>query len=286
VARSGVRRVYIGHLDPHRAVSGRGVRRLRREGIEVRVGVLERECREQHRGFLSVCARGRPFVSLKLAGSLDGRIATSSGESRWITGVEARALVHRLRARSDALLVGSGTAIADDPELTARRSGRVVHRPVRVVWDARLRVPTSARLFQTDAQRTWVLCAPAAAATRRRAVEAKGARVIPVPARGGRLIVGRALAALARAGLTEVLVEGGGELAAALLRTGCVDELHWFVAPRLLGADARAALGPLGVTALADAVEIDHPRLRRVGGDVYLRGSPRSRRARAPGSRT
>jgi diaminohydroxyphosphoribosylaminopyrimidine deaminase/5-amino-6-(5-phosphoribosylamino)uracil reductase len=285
VARSGVRRVYVGHADPHPEVAGQGLRRLRRAGLEVRVGVLEAACREQHRGFLSVLTRGRPFVMLKLATSLDGRIATRGGESRWITGEQARARAHGLRARVDAVAVGAGTALADDPELTARAGGRVTHRPVRVLLDSRLRVPRRSRLYRSEIAPTWVLCSRAAPAGRRREALAAGARVLPVPARrgartDGQLDLRRALALLARAGLTEVLVEGGGELAAALLREGLVDELHWFAAPVLLGGDARPAVGPLGLAALAQAVGIDDLRVRRVGRDLHLWGRPRSAGAR------
>lgn len=269
---AGVGRVVVGHRDPHPGVSGRGLRRLRGAGVALEVGVLEAECRAQHRGFLSVLERGRPFVCLKLAGSLDGRIATASGESRWISGEAARAAVHRLRARSDAIAVGSGTALADDPSLTARRGGRVVHRPIRILFDSRLRVPAGAQLLTSGAERTWVLCARGASARRRRAVSAGGARLIEVPARAGHLDLRRALRTLARAGLTEVLVEGGGELAAALLREGLVDELHWFVSPRLLGGDGRPALGSLGGGALAALPRLRDVRVRRVGDDVHVQG--------------
>jgi diaminohydroxyphosphoribosylaminopyrimidine deaminase/5-amino-6-(5-phosphoribosylamino)uracil reductase len=272
LARAGLARVAVGHVDPHPFVSGRGVRRLRRAGVAVRVGVLEAECREQHRGFVSVCQRGRPFVMLKLASSLDGRIAVASGESRWITGPAARAEVHRLRARVDALLVGSGTALADDPELTARRDGRVVHRPVRVLVDARLRVPADARLHRGGEGRSWVLCGSTAAAARRRALAAAGARVLEVPLRGRHVDLRRALRRLAREGLTEILVEGGGELAAALLRALLVDEVHWFTAPRLIGSDGRPALGALGVGSLAAAPGLTRAQVRRLGGDVHLVG--------------
>jgi len=272
VAQVGIARVVVGHIDPHPSVSGRGLRRLRRAGVLVVQGVLERECREQHRGFLSVCARGRPFVALKLATSLDGRIATAAGESRWITGPQARAAVHALRARADAILVGSGTALADDPALTARRGGRVVHAPLRVVLDSRLRTPPEARLFAGG--RALALCAAAAPRARRRALEAQGVRVVPVPGAPGALDLRRALARLAAAGPTEVLVEGGGRVAASLLRAGLVDEVHWFLAPRLLGADARPALGPLGLAALARAPRLGDVRVRRLGEDWYLRGRP------------
>jgi diaminohydroxyphosphoribosylaminopyrimidine deaminase/5-amino-6-(5-phosphoribosylamino)uracil reductase len=242
-----------------------------------------------HRGFLSVCDRGRPFVSLKLASTLDGRIATASGESRWITGPDSRAVVQRLRAATDAIVVGSETAIADDPELVARRGERVVHRPVRVVVDSGLRVSPESRLFRGEAGRTWVLCAPGAASRRRRALEAKGARVFDIQPRSGSgsgarrpsLDLGRALTTLAQAGLSEILVEGGGRLAAALLDEGLVDELHWFTAPRLIGDEGRPAIGPLAVDALADSVALENVRVRRTGDDVHVWGdlAPRARRA-------
>src|SRR5690606_23069392 len=199
---------------------------LRRAGIRVEVGVLEAACREQHRGFLSVVERGRPWVTLKLAASLDGRIATASGESRWISGEAARAHVHRLRAVTDAIAIGAESALADDPALTARRGARVVHRPVRVVLDSRLRVPPRARLFREDAARTWVVCSSAAPVRRRRALEARGARVLALrPARDGRPPIRAVLERLAAEGIGTLLVEGGGTLAAALLRAGLVDDL-------------------------------------------------------------
>ena len=287
VADAGVRRVYLGHADPHPVVAGRGVRRLRRAGIQVCVGVLEAECREQHRGFLSVCEHGRPFVILKLAGTLDGRIATAGGESRWITSAPARDAVHRLRARVDAIAVGSATVLADDPELTARRESRVVHRPVRLLVDSKLRVPATARLYHGPGPGAWVLCARTAAAAQRRAIAAAGARLFPIPSRRGHLDLRFAMAEMARAGLSQILVEGGGELAAALLRPGLVDEIHWFVSPRLIGGDGRPALGSLGLSRLADAPELCDVRVRRLGDDVHIHGRVRGGRApRAPAERS
>jgi len=271
IVEAGIRRVFVGHRDPHPGVSGAGVRRLRRAGVDVRLGVLEEACREQHRGFAAVCERGRPFVMLKLASSLDGRIALGSGESRWISSPEARAKAHQLRARVDAIVVGSETALADDPELSARRGGRISHRPIRILVDSRLRVPPSARLFREGADRTWVLCGSQAAARRRSVLENLGARLIEVPLRAGKLDLTRAAVRLAREGLTEVLVEGGGTLAAALLRARLVDELHWFVAPRLLGGDGRPSLGELGLRSLAETPQLD-ARVGRAGRDLYIRG--------------
>jgi diaminohydroxyphosphoribosylaminopyrimidine deaminase/5-amino-6-(5-phosphoribosylamino)uracil reductase len=266
ILEAGIAKVFVGCRDPHPKVAGRGIAKLRRAGVEVVAGVLEEECRELHRGFLSVCERGRPFVSLKLATSLDGRIATASGESRWISGPAARRFVHDLRARVDGLMVGSGTALADDPALTARRGNRVVQRPARVLVDSRLRVPVGARLYGGDAP-TFVLTRRGArgGATR----EASGATLLPVRVRDGGLDLRRGLSALASAGLTSVLVEGGGKLAAALLRAGLVDELHWIQAPLLLGGDGRPALGELGIRKLADAIRLEGAKGRALGDDWH-----------------
>ncbi len=281
IVAAGIRRVWVGQRDPNPLVGGGGLRRLRRRGIDVRLGILEDACREQHRGFLSVLARGRPWVALKLAATLDGRIATAAGESRWISGPSARAFVHRLRDRADAVMVGSGTARADDPALTVRRGSRHVRTPIRLLLDGGLRVPTRARVFRDGAaENTWLLTGRGHGAVQLARRSAHGARVLTLPRRGGHVDLGRALARLAKEGLTEVLVEGGGGLAAALLRIDVVDELHWFVAPSLLGGDARAALAALGIRRLADRVALEVREVRRVGEDLYVRAE-----REAPGGR-
>lgn len=265
--RAGIRRVVVGVEDPHERVRGRGIAQLRKAGVKVDVGVLEGECRAQHRGFFSLCERGRPFVIAKLATSLDGRIATRTGASQWITGEPARRAVHRLRARVDAIMVGSGTALADDPSLTARQGQRVVRRPVRVLVDSKLRVSPGAQLYDGAPDRTWVLCG--ARAPGRAEVAATGARIVPVARRGAHLDLEAGLQALGEAGLTTLLVEGGGGLVAALLRRHLVDEIHWYLAPMLIGGDGREALGGLGVSALADASRLGELRVRRVGDDLH-----------------
>ncbi len=271
LVEAGLRRVFIGCRDSNPKVNGRGVRQLRRSGIEVEM-LSNRACRLQHRGFLSVQERGRPFVSLKLAATLDGRIATAQGESRWITGPKARRFVHDLRARSDAILIGADTVLADDPRLDARRPGKPRLRPVRVLVDSRLRVPLEARLYRgRDVDRTWVLCSRQARG--RKARLDRGARILETPAREGHVDLRRALARLAREGLTEVLVEGGGELAAALLRRELVDELHWFTAPSLIGGDGRPSLGALGLRALSSATFLRDLRTRQLDSDVLFSGS-------------
>ncbi len=275
IAEAGIGRVVVGVRDPHPRVSGRGFRWLRRKGVEVVSGLLEADCRRQHRGFLSVCERGRPFVTLKLASSLDGRIALADGQSRWITSAASRDFVHRLRARHDAVLVGSETALADDPELFARRGGRVVQRPIRLLLDGRLRVPPDARLFQpAGASRTWVLCRKRARGIRR--IRQRAERVLELPVAEGRYLdLGEAFSRLAEEGLTTVLVEGGGRLAAALLRADLIDEVHWMLAPKLIGSDGKPALGPLGLGALSDAVCFDSLHSVRRGPDLHLHGEIR-----------
>jgi diaminohydroxyphosphoribosylaminopyrimidine deaminase/5-amino-6-(5-phosphoribosylamino)uracil reductase len=266
------RRVVIGLVDPDPRTRGASIAKLRRAGIEVTAGVLVDECARHHEGFLSRVLRGRPFTTLKLAASLDGRIATRSGESRWITSEPARAFVQRLRAHSDAIAVGSETVLADDPELVARRAGRVVHRPIRVVVDSRLRTPAVARILDPASPGSaLVLGASDAPASRRARLERAGARVLPVRrGRDGHLDLAAAWRALGGRGVNEILVEGGGGLAAALLRVGLVDRMHFFLAPLLIGGDGRAVLAALGVERLREALRPSSISARRLGPDLHV----------------
>jgi diaminohydroxyphosphoribosylaminopyrimidine deaminase/5-amino-6-(5-phosphoribosylamino)uracil reductase len=272
IRAAGVSRVWIGARDPHPLVSGRGIRALRRAGIAVVTGVCAEECAYQHRGFFSVQERGRPWVALKLAATLDGRIATARGESQWITGEEARAHAHRLRDEADAVMVGAGTARADDPSLTVRdRGGEVTRVPVRVVLDGRLATPPRLALFRDAyATRTWLLTGHGHPARALASRTANGARALEAPRRDRHVDLPRALGQLAGAGLTQILVEGGGGLAAALLRAGLVDELHWFLAPSVLGGDARPAVAALGLAKLSQRVRFEIADMRRFGPDLYV----------------
>jgi diaminohydroxyphosphoribosylaminopyrimidine deaminase/5-amino-6-(5-phosphoribosylamino)uracil reductase len=273
VLASGVRRVVVALRDPDPRTAGRSFARLRRAGIEVVVGVEADAARELNRGYLSRVERGRPWTTLKLAATLDGRIATASGESRWITGPAARAWVHRLRRASDAIAVGSGTVLADDPALTARRGERIVHRPRRIVIDSRLQTRPRARLLDpADPGGAWILTGPRAPARRRAALEAAGALVLPVRTGASGLDLRAAWRLLASRGVNDLLVEGGGGLAAALLGAGLVDRVALVLAPRLLGADARPAIGPLGIRRLAGAVALRSLEVRRLGSDVLIVG--------------
>lgn len=269
---AGVARVFVAIGDPDPRVAGRGVAMLREAGIEVSAGLCAGEATADHAGFLSRITRGRPALTLKLATSLDGRIATASGESRWITGAAARRRVHGMRLAHDAVLVGGGTARADDPDLRVRGLGNVA-QPVRIVMSRHLSVDPAGRLGQSagDAP-VWLLHGAAANDTRaadRAAWEATGARLIAVPVGpGGQLDPAAALTALADAGLTRVFCEGGGALAASLLAADLVDDLVAFSAGLAIGAEGRPALGALGLDALGDATRFRLESVTAVGADV------------------
>ena len=268
VIAAGVRRIVVGTIDPHPRVRGRGLRALRAAGIAVASGVEEGAARELIRGFASVVTRGRPWVRLKLGASLDGRIATRSGEARWVTGAAARARVHVWRDEFDGVVVGSGTALADDPLLTCRRrSGR---DPVRIVLDRRLRLPVGARMMGEGRSPVWVVTDGSASSARHRRLEKAGAHVLVVrPARTAPWI-DTVLGELARRGLTSLLVEGGAGIAAAFVAASRVDELALFLAPLLIGADGVPIIEAMGVTRLSDAPRLGCVATERIGSDVLL----------------
>jgi len=267
---AGIRRAVIAVEDPDPRVAGKGLAALRTAGVVVEIGVAADEAREINAGFFSAIEKGRPLVTLKLATSLDGRLAVASGKSRWITGEPARARGHLLRATHDAVMVGSGTVIADDPELTCRLPGLTDRGPVRVVIDGGLRVPLTARLV-AEARRTptWFVARHGIAGERRAALTACGVAVIEVPAMpGGETDLAAALAALAGKGITRVLVEGGATLAAALVRADLVDRIAWFRAPSLIGGDGLPALAAFGVAAPEQARRFARVGIEPVGDDV------------------
>ncbi len=256
---AGIARTVVAAVDPDPRVDGRGIARLRAAGIAVEVGCLEAEACRLNAGFFARMRERRPQVALKLATSADGRIATATGDSKWITGAAARAEGHRLRLRHDAILVGSGTALADDPMLTCRLPGLEERSPVRVVLDRRLRLEPASRLARSGAsQPLWLFTSDprgaSGAALRRQGVELH-ALADAAPAAQLRAM----LKVLAERGITRLLVEGGAGVATAFLRARLVDRLYLFDAPLLLGADGQPATLSLGVERLDAA-----PRWRRV----------------------
>jgi diaminohydroxyphosphoribosylaminopyrimidine deaminase/5-amino-6-(5-phosphoribosylamino)uracil reductase len=270
LAEAGIARVVMAMRDPDPRVNGRGLAMLRGAGIAVEEGLLEAEARALNAGFFRRIQAGMPVVTLKLASTLDGRIATATGESRWITGEAARREVHALRARHDAILVGSGTVLADDPDLTCRIPGMERVPMLRVVADARLRTPPSARLVQSAGVAPVLIMTahghpPAAQAPFMEA----GADMVTVPAHAvGGLDLPSLLRALGRRGVTRVLAEGGAGLAAALLRQGLVDRLAWFHAPAVMGGDGHPALEGLRLAALSAMPRFRRVALRALGDDM------------------
>lgn len=257
---AGVARVVAAIADPDDRVAGRGLNRLEAAGVAVKVGLCAPEARFDQAGFLMRVERGRPLVALKTATSLDGRIATASGDSKWITGAEARRIGHMLRAEHDAILVGVGAALADDPRLDCRLPGLEAASPLRIVVDSTLRLDPKLDLAAAARTRpTWVFCRANPDAGRRGRLEALGVRVIETAGDAeGRVDPAAVAAALGAEGLTRVLIEGGGKIAAGFLAAGLVDRIHAFRAPAAIGADGMAAIGPLGLDRVADA-----PRFRR-----------------------
>ena len=265
---AGLTRVVIPMEDPDGRVAGRGIERLRGAGITVDVGLLAGAAREAHAGFLMRVAKGRPFVTLKLAVTLDGRIATATGESRWITGKEARRVAHSLRMTHDAVMVGAGTVRIDDPKLTVRGMG-ALRQPVRIVVSGSRALPSQRRLTEKieDEGPVWLVHGQGESED---AVWWKlaGADLVPVPVSEGQVDVASLMQVLGTRGLTRVLCEGGGTLAASLLAGGLVDQLVVFSAGKVLGAEGKPSVGAVGIGQLANAPEFRLTEQRRVGADV------------------
>ncbi len=266
---AGVASVVVACGDPDPRVDGRGVARLREAGIDVETGVLAAEARETLAGFFARVKLGRPLVTLKLASTLDGRIATSSGESQWITGIAARKTGHRLRGQHDACMVGVGTVMSDDPDLTCRIEGFAQRPMVRVVADSHLRTPLLARIVATCVENpTWLLHRDGADPDRLAALSELGVRCVRISGSGAGIDLDQAMQALGTAGLTRVMVEGGAKLAAALLRAGLVDRLAWFHAPSVMGGDGYPATAAAGISALADMPRFRRVAVQAVGDDL------------------
>ena len=264
VIRAGIARVFAGALDPNPVVHGVGMERLREAGIETHAGLEGPDCDRFVRPFARYIRDGRPWVLMKAATSLDGRIATDSGDSKWITGEAARADVHALRARCDAVMVGAETALADDPRLTVRLADGL--DPLRVVLDSSLRTPPDARLVGPGAL---VFHAPDAEGAA--ALVARGAETIPVAHDETGLDLTAVLEALAARGVVTLLVEGGGRLHGAMVAARLVDEARLYVAPKLLGA-GRTVLDIPSVSVVASAYRLDDVETLRLGDDVRIGG--------------
>jgi len=273
VIASGVKRVVVAMIDPNPRVSGGGIRAIRKAGIEVTTGVLEAEARRLNEAFIKQVTTGMPFVTMKIAQTLDGKIATSTGESKWITGEAARREGHRLRDIHDAILVGVATVLADDPSLTTRIPGG--RDPLRVIVDSNLRTPPNAKIIrQRSSAKTCI--ATLERSTTNKKLEAlldAGAEVLLAKGREGRIDLRSLLRVLGSFGITSVLIEGGAEVHASALKAGIVDKVILFIAPTLMtGKDSYSSIGGVSPSKLARAVKLRDLTVSTIGPDLMIEG--------------
>jgi diaminohydroxyphosphoribosylaminopyrimidine deaminase/5-amino-6-(5-phosphoribosylamino)uracil reductase len=271
---AGIARVVVAMADPNPDVAGGGNAYLRFQGVEVVCGVAEDEARRLNESFVKFVRTKRPFGVLKMAATLDGRIATSTGDARWVTGPLARAQVHHLRHAMDAIMIGVGTAKADDPQLTARLEKGPGKDPMRIILDTRLRMPARARMLtQSSAAETWLVCAPEASDTRKAQLTAQGARLLEVPLNGKDLDLTVLMTRLGEMGVTSILIEGGARVAAAALKADVVDKVLFFYAPKILGGDDGVPMcrgtGPESMDA---SLPVKDLTVTQVGEDVLVTG--------------
>lgn len=272
--KSGVKRVVVGMEDPNPLVKGRGLDMLRAAGLDVEVGILKEACLNLNEAFYKYIQTRKPFVILKVAATLDGKIATPGGESKWITGEKSRRFVHHLRNEVDGLLVGIGTILRDDPLLTTRvRAGR---DPIRIILDSRLRISEKAKVIETNPERTILATSEQASKERVEGFEKKGVRVLILDTIEGRINLTSLLHKLGEMEVMSLLVEGGSEINGSFLALGLVDKIFLFLSPKLLGGDQSPGIfGGRGMERLEDSVRFDQLRVKRIGEDFLFEGYPK-----------
>jgi diaminohydroxyphosphoribosylaminopyrimidine deaminase / 5-amino-6-(5-phosphoribosylamino)uracil reductase len=272
IIQKGIGRVVCGMTDPNPLVSGKGISMLREAGIEVVENVLNRECLELNAPFSKFITQKLPYVTLKAAMTLDGKTATITGESKWITSAESRKLVHKIRRQNMAVMIGVNTAIADDPLLTARMDQKEEYIPLRIVVDSRLRIPFTLQLFNTDhIRRTLIATTPDADHQKIRMLQELGAEVLLVPAENGKVNLKELMVMLGNKGIDSILLEGGASLHFSALNAGIVDKIDFFIAPRIVGGlDAIPAVGGEGVLHLKDAFNLANLKIEKSGVDLFV----------------
>jgi diaminohydroxyphosphoribosylaminopyrimidine deaminase / 5-amino-6-(5-phosphoribosylamino)uracil reductase len=275
VAGAGFARVVVGTTDPNPIVDGRGVATLRQAGIEVEEGVQRPEAERLIQSFSKFIRTKRPFVTAKIAVSLDGRAAAADGSSQWITGPTARRDSHRMRAEADAVLVGVGTVLHDDPQLTVRLRGYRGRQPLRVVLDSSCRTPIDAALLSDEAP-TLIVTTDKATPEAADALRARGAEILRLPARDGRVDLAAVLEALGRREITNVMIEGGPTVLGDTVERGLADRYVFYVAPKLLGSGGPGAVSALVAPTISDARELRVESVRHIGADLRIEAYPRS----------
>lgn len=274
ILEAGIRRVVVAMPDPNPNVTGGGNAYLSSRGIDITCGVLEEKALRLNECFVKHVRTGLPFVLLKCAATMDGRLATRTGDSKWITGPKARRFVHRIRHEVDAIMVGAGTALADDPSLTARLENKKTRNPRRVILDTGLTLPETAKVLRpaTDSD-TILVAGPGAPDEKKARLAGLGATILEMPLVGGRIDLADLMKRLGKMGITSLLVEGGGSVLASALRDGIADKVLFFYAPKILGGDDGVPIcrGP-GAALISDAVALEHIRVRRFDDDVMIEG--------------
>jgi len=275
IIRSGIKKVIVATLDPNPLVSGKGVDELRRNGIEVEIGLMEEEARKLNEFFFKHITTGLPFVILKIAMSLDGKIATATGESRWITSPQSRRMVHGLRDQVDAVMVGIGTVLKDDPQLTTRLPEGEGKDPIRVILDSYARTPPTARVINPRSSAPTIIATTTKAdGGKIKALREAGAEVVILNEdEEGRVDLKSLMEYLGGRSIQSLLVEGGSEVAGSMLMKGFVDKVMFFIAPKIIGgADAPTPIGGMGVRRLSEAITLKEVEVKRIGPDILIQG--------------
>lgn len=269
IIESGIRRVYIGSMDPNPLVGGKGVQMLKDNGIEVVTGVCERECLELNRVFFHYIQEKTPYVVMKYAMTADGKIATRTGASKWITGEKAREQVQKSRHRYMGIMVGVGTVLADNPRLTCRLEGK--KSPVRIICDTNLRTPFDAEVVVTAGEVPTILATAVEDASKKSVYEKKGCRVLAIPEKDGHIDLTVLMRKLGDMGIDSVLLEGGAELNYSALRSGVVQAVQTYIAPKIFGgAEAKTPVAGMGVSLPGEAVRLCRPKLTQIGEDILV----------------
>ncbi len=272
--KEGIRRVFIGIKDPNPLVSGKGIKKFVAAGIPVEIGILEDECKKLNEAFIKYITQCIPFVILKIAATLDGKIATATGNSRWITGEPSRKIVHRLRSEVDAVLVGIGTILSDNPLLSSRLYKTGINNPTRIVVDSTLRIPLNSKLLKTAHEvRTIIATLKDTSVEKAETIKKAGAEILYLPRCDNQVSLKALMRHLGAMGIASILIEGGSEISASALRGKLVDKILFFFAPKIIGGkNAYSMVGGNGIKKISDAITINNVQYRKIEEDLLIEG--------------